>query len=303
VLFIKNEVIADFIYTMDMNAMAKTDSRKGARRLADVPEVVLADLAAGRCETVNLMEWLATDMAGLAQVVSLEADSEGLAHSLREASGRIGGLGVTQRLSVMGNAIARAAPVGGQSYSELMCHRSDIVRQWACYAANDVSLSMGLAERLSATIPFAKDRNMSVRETAWMAFRPHLTLALEEGLRLLAPLTLDDDGNVRRFAVEVTRPRSVWGSHIDQLKRAPQLALPLLVNVRSDPARYVQLAVGNWLNDASKTRPEWVENICAEWAEDGGRHAIFITRRGLRTLIRQKVKAECSASGRRGELL
>ena len=91
-----------------------------------------------------------------------------------------------------------------------------------------------------------------------MAFRPHLAQSLDAGLELLEPLSQCENANVRRFAVEVTRPRSVWGAHLDQLKWQPGQAMGLLESTRADPSRYVRLAVGNWLNDASKTRPEWV---------------------------------------------
>jgi 3-methyladenine DNA glycosylase AlkC len=129
---------------------------------------------------------------------------------------------------------------------------------------------------------------MSVREAAWMAFRPYLQFELGGAIKLLEKTAGKADPRLRRFAVEVTRPRSVWGAHIEALKREPEIATVILERVKSDPSRYVQLAAGNWLNDASKTRPEWVLEICDRWGRVPNKHTLRIVKRGLRTLSRDE---------------
>jgi 3-methyladenine DNA glycosylase AlkC len=252
--------------------------------MSDVPPAVLQALAAGEIETVNLMEWLAADMASLARKVGAEIGG-GAGTALADASADMMGAGVTDRLRAGGRAIAKAA-WGTPAFARLARHKSDLVRQWACYGVNDSSLSLSLDDRLRETLPFAADSNMSVRETAWMAFRPHLAEYFEEALPLLEELALHADANIRRFAVEVTRPRSVWGAHLPVLKCDPERAVRLLDRVKEDPSRYVKLAVGNWLNDASKSRPDWVVRTCRRWDDVENPHTRFMTKRGLRTLAR-----------------
>jgi 3-methyladenine DNA glycosylase AlkC len=267
-------------------------TRKGARRLSDVPRPVLQALAAGTIETVNLMEWLAADTAALARCISEQVRSVSLRGALRDAANEVDHLPITARLVCLGRAIAGAtSDMQCEDFRFLASHPSDLVRQWTCYAVNSIQVRLPLAERLRLTLPYAADRNMTVRETAWMAFRPYILLCVEEAIPLLEPATRDPNAFVRRFAIEATRPRSVWGSHCEHLKRRPQEALPLLENVRQDEARYVQLAVGNWLNDASKSRPEWVVEICERWSVKGSPHTAAITRRGLRTLARRQTQA------------
>jgi 3-methyladenine DNA glycosylase AlkC len=266
-----------------------------------VPRDVLTQLADGTTESVNLMEWLAADMPALARKLAAEVAIPDLSRALIAAAGAMSGVGVTERLKIAGHALAGHASPGSGPYEMLSRHKSDLVRQWVCYAANDSSLIIPLDRRLEATLRFAADGNMSVREAAWMAFRPHLARQINVALPLVALLASDADPNVRRFAVEVTRPRSVWGCHLQALKHRPGRALGLLEQVRDDPSRYVQLAVGNWLNDASKSRPDWVLELSERWSRSASAHTKFILRRGLRTISR--VSAADRASDQRNVLV
>ena len=145
--------------------------------------------------------------------------------------------------------------------------------------------SLTLDARLEAARRFAADRNGSVRECAWDSFRPYLANELSRGLKLLEPWVEDLDPNIRRCAVEGTRPRGVWTAHIEALKRDPELGLAILEPVRSDPSRYVQRAVANWLNDASKSRPDWTLSVCKRWTEGSAtKETAWIVHHALRTL-------------------
>lgn len=224
----------------------------------------------------------------LATTVAKEAPSLTLKRALRSAAQEARSLSILKRLTVFGCATSSAIQRFEEpAFQWVAQHRSDIVRQWAAYAVNDPTRSMPLPMRLNLTLPFAADPHMSVRECAWMAFRPYLAAALSEGLKLLEPVSRSYDANLRRFAVEVSRPRSVWGTHIASLKREPAQALALLENVLQDESKYVRLSVGNWLNDASKTRPDWVRAICDRWSKNTNKYTEAIIRRGLRTLERR----------------
>ena len=265
--------------------------RKGAVRRAAIPPDVLLALNEGREETITLVEWLAIDMPTLLRTILGHVGLDDLRASLGEQADALSGLGVTERLRRIGAALFAATRDRADRaaiFERLARHPSDMVRAWAAFAlAADTAPS--LADRLAATRRFAADRSVAVRECAWDSFRPYVAADLETGLRLLEPWVHDGDPTIHRCAVEGTRPRGVWTRHIPELVESPDLGMPLLEPVRSDPSRYVQNAVANWLNDASKSRPDWVRAVCERWTlESPTPETAWTVNRALRTLQKRK---------------
>lgn len=264
--------------------------RKGARKREDIPAEVLQGLNDGWLSTVNLTEWLAVDMATLLRAVLNQMSLDDLVGELGPIADSVAAQGVMQRVEHIGRAlyvVCHEREDGPELLQTFASHPADVVRNWATFALV-AAPSRSLADRLMIVRSFAADTHFGVRECAWMAVRPALMAELETGLALLQPWVVDTDPNVRRFAIEGTRPRGVWCTHIPVLKERPELGLPLLESVRADPIRYVQLSVANWLNDASKSAPDWVQAVCERWQhESPTKETKWITNHALRTLRKQ----------------
>ena len=279
---------------MSTARLERLRARRGASRRADVPADVQRALDRGEIESLTLSEWLAIDHGKLANAAIRDAGLQAVAAPLRRAVRDLAGQGITARMRSTGAAFfeALAALPGArarkQAYRRLATHPSDMVRAWAAYS-HTADPALDLAARLEAARPFAADGGISVRECAWDSFRPHLAAELPRGLALLAAWVRDPDPNVRRCAVEGTRPRGVWTQHLDALKADPEPGLVLLEPLHADPSRYVQNAVANWLNDASKTQPAWTRRVCSRWMKNSQSPATaYIVRRALRTLRKQE---------------
>jgi 3-methyladenine DNA glycosylase AlkC len=254
------------------------EPRKGSVRIADIPPAVLARLNAGELETATLAESLALDFATLLAAAVPDVPPAAV-FRVREAAGT---LGVVKRMELVGGVLLDH--LGLAKLPRAAEHPADTVRGWACYVVGRAP-GLPLAERLRLIRPLAADPHFGVREWAWMAVRPHLAADISAAVRELTPWTADPAPAVRRFAVESTRPRGVWCGHIAALKDDPEIGLPLLDPLRVDPAKYVQDSVANWLNDAGKSRPDWVRAVCERWRKSSpGAETARICRRAERSL-------------------
>ena len=239
-------------------------------------------LPEGLREHLFRVEEVATELAMLHGVEVERARVAALAHDLARA---ITGEELLLRAQQLGLAIH---PV--EERVPILLHGSDMVRAWACLMlTSDKTLS--LSDRLQATHQFASDRSVAVRECAWDSFRPYLLADLSHSFNLLESWVRSPDPDIRRCAVEATRPRGGWTTHIEALTQDPEPGLRLLELVRSDPSRYVQRSVGNWLNDASKTRPDRVRVVCTRWtSESPSKETHWIVNWALRTPRKNEVR-------------
>lgn len=264
----------------------KETKRKGSKTIQSIPPALLQQLNQGEIETANLVEWLAIDVAVLVQSLLQQSNKLQYLDAVLHALDALQKPTITLRNATIGQVLLKQATLvkDKELFAYLSQHPSDMARCWATYMIG-CNPALSPEEQLQAIQIFAADLHFGVRETAWMAVRPTISANLTLSLQLLESWTLNADANIRRFATESTRPRGVWCAHIDALKETPALALPLLENLRNDPAKYVQDSVGNWLNDASKTQPEFVRAICTRWQEESPtKPTLYICKKALRTI-------------------
>jgi len=250
------------------------------RTIKSITPERLAALNSGQAEVANLVEGLAINIPMLIQTVFPQA--------LIDPA--ISQLGITARMQHY--AASLYEQYGFTAFDTLKNQRSDTLRGIACYFP--ALHGQSITQQLAAIQPLADDAHFGVREWAWMAVRPTVATNLKEALIILPMWTKHASENIRRFAIEILRPRGVWCSHLHALRQEPWRAEHLLELVKNDPAKYVQLSAGNWLNDASKDQPAWTLNLCEQWQEEPGYSAATqkIIARGLRTLKKMAQAAQ-----------
>jgi 3-methyladenine DNA glycosylase AlkC len=260
--------------------------RKGARSIKDIAPDIMQQLNGGKIESANLVEWLAIDQKILLETVLFEWERAAYLSPILTAINGLKKPTITTINEAIGVGILHqiTANKDTELLQKMTLHPADAVRCWATYIVGKNPILL-IDEMLKNIQPFAADTHFGVREIAWMAVRPFMTKNLTETLKILSTWTSSENENIRRFASESTRPRGVWCAHIDVLKENPALALPILEPLKSDKSKYVQDSVGNWLNDASKTKADFVYDICEKWAKTSPtKETNYIIKKALRTL-------------------
>lgn len=263
--------------------------RKGARSVKDIPREILIQLNNGEIETANLVEWLAVDQCYLLKNLLIQHDRLHYLDSILTAIAGLKKKTVNTVNEMIGVGLYKQTTNRNDlEFQQVISHHtSDLVRCWGTYMVGRNS-ELSVESMLQKIQAFAADSHFGVREIAWLAVRPVVSEHLDRSLVVLSEWATHEDENIRRFASEVTRPRGVWCTHIERLKENPELGLVILTPMKSDPSKYVQDSVGNWLNDASKTKPDFVRNLCAEWEKEiPTKETAYIVKKALRTIIKQ----------------
>ena len=263
-------------------------NRKGARKAEDIPEEVLKLLNEGKIETANLTEWLAIDHSILIKNVFPEI---GISNNINRVV--LNSIQEQKKPSTMnsvkltGNLLFENLSNKNERqkiFKKLSSHKSDSIR---CYAPYLIVLNseLSLEDKLNRIKELVADKHFGVREVVWMSIRPEIDKQLIESISILSKWTENEDENIRRFTTESTRPRGVWCKHIEKLKEKPELALPILEKLKADKSKYVQDSLGNWLNDASKSKPDFVIELCKKWAKESpNKETGKIIKRARRTI-------------------
>ena len=257
-------------------------NRKGARSLEDLNPEVIDYLNKGLVETRNLMEWLATDQLALLKLVLKDlgkeawyTDFEIAVNSQKKptANSNTKAIGLTLGILTEDKSI----------YTTLKAHTSDLVRCWACWAES--THHDAISSLIKAMKPYAADTHFGVREVVIFATKERMIENLDTAINILSKWTGDKDENIRRFAVESLRPVGVWTKKIQTFQEHPEKGISLLEPLKSDASKYVRDSVGNWLNDASKSQPDWVKSICSKWEKESStKETAYTIKKGLRTI-------------------
>jgi 3-methyladenine DNA glycosylase AlkC len=198
-----------------------------------------------------------------------------------------------QALELRGLPFLEQLRLGGRLLFESYGERSwtsgqdetDTVRAWRAFAVG-AAPGLPLRDRLSVVHGFATDEHFAVREWAWLSVRPHVCDEPFLALDLLRPTGRWKNPRWRRFVSEVTRPRSVWGRHIPELKATPERAEVLVGRLLTDENRAVVVAATNWLNDVCTTHHAWVVKLCQQAPRLQRPDTDWLLRRATRRVTR-----------------
>ncbi len=260
--------------------------RKGAARVNEVPKNVLKLLNQGKIETKNLCETLAVNQVLLYKntLKELKIDKKEYRDLFKKSDAKIMTLLRQGALAFFQIEKKEATNKNRGILLKASKHQSDIIRSYAAFATVHFPAN-SFTKRAKLVEPFAADLHVSVKECAWMSLRPFIVKDFKKALPTLKKWAMHKDANIRRCAIEATRPRGVWCEHFELLKQKPELAESLIQIVHNDESRYVQNSVANWLNDSSKHKPKFVKKIVKKWGKLGNsKQTAYIIKRASRSM-------------------
>ena len=122
--------------------------------------------------------------------------------------------------------------------------------------------------------------------SAEFAVRPFIINHEERMMAQMYAWSKGDNEHHRRLSSEGCRPALPWGQALVKYKKDPTPILPILEELKADPAIYVRKSVANNLNDISKTHPDLVAKIAKDWyGKDDNTN--WIVKHGCRTLLKK----------------
>lgn len=101
--------------------------------------------------------------------------------------------------------------------------------------------------------------------SAEFAVRPFLLRYPDRMAAQMLDWSRHESPMLRRLSSEGFRPRLPWGMGVPALKKDPAPILPVLENLKNDPAETVRRSTANNLNDISKDHPELALSIARRW--------------------------------------
>jgi 3-methyladenine DNA glycosylase AlkC len=128
------------------------------------------------------------------------------------------------------------------------------------------------------------------RITRWtsaeFAIRPFIQKYPERMLQQMMLWSKHPSPMVRRLSCEGFRPRLPWGMGVPMLKKDPTPLLPMLENLKNDPAETVRRSVANHLNDISKDHPALALQMAERW-QGQQPETDWVVRHALRGLLKK----------------
>jgi 3-methyladenine DNA glycosylase AlkC len=267
-------------------------NRKGPRSRRDVLPEALDYLNKGLIETKNLSEWLVVDFAVLVENVFQVLGIEHLSDDLIKLIKKHPDPKTTKIGKLVGEYLIENLENPFEVEKKLRNIPSDLARGWGCKIIGWTD-NLKLLDRFEMIEFYATDPHFGVREEAWAAMRNEIEANLEESIEILAKWSDSENENKRRFASEATRPRGVWTKYLKELVAEPWRAISILEPLRADDSKYVRDSVGNWLNDAGKSHPDWVRSVCEDWQKKSkSKETDYIVRRAMRNLCLKEIEQD-----------
>jgi 3-methyladenine DNA glycosylase AlkC len=236
----------------------------------------------------------------LASILRSVAPHESDWAEVRAAAAALGPLGLSDRARAVRDALLRDLPGGYTRLASVVrvaLDRSDL-SGWMVWPVTEAVAATATADAAHFEDGLGLLAALTPRLTGEFALRTFLIGDLDRTLATALTWTGHPDEAVRRLASEGTRPKLPWARQVPALTARPEVTVPILDRLYTDPSEVVRRSVANHLNDISRIDPRTAVATASRWASDA---APALIRHAMRTLVKQGDPAALALVGFRGE--
>jgi len=211
--------------------------------------------------------------------------------ALREAEGTILEKNLRQRVDLVRDAVL--ADIRGD-FADLQHVITRALKQqsftgWMIWPVTEAVSTRALASGSVHDFDAGMDllAQLTSRLSSEFAVRELLNARPERALARMTEWAADDDEHVRRLATEGSRAHLPWARKVAWLIEHPQATRAILDATYRDSSEYVRRSAANHLNDLSRVDAAVVTEIATGWAAAPDANTTWVTRHGLRTLLKR----------------
>lgn len=138
---------------------------------------------------------------------------------------------------------------------------------------------------------------LTPRLSSEFAIRDLLNARPERALATMTEWATDENEHVRRLATEGSRAYLPWARKVAWLVEHPRATRAILDATYRDSSEYVRRSTANHLNDLSRVDASVVTEIATGWTAAPDANTAWVTRHGLRTLLKRADPSALSLVG------
>ncbi|WP_234021398.1 DNA alkylation repair protein [Streptomyces sp. 142MFCol3.1] len=212
--------------------------------------------------------------------------------SLRETDQRLGSLKLRERADLLTNALLMDVPGDYGDLARVVRAAKDgtpVFGGWLIWPVTSAIATKAVAERSDDAFDDAMAilAGLTGRLTSELALRTLLRHNLDRALGIIEEWTGSPDPDVRRLAVEGTRPYLPRALRVPELITLPGATVAVLDALYGDESEYVRRSVADHLHDVSRDHADLAVTTARRWLAAPAPTTGRLVRHGLRSLVKR----------------
>lgn len=211
--------------------------------------------------------------------------------ALKKAQGALADQRLRDRVSMVRDAVLDDVPAGFDNMQSVITAALELpgFAGWMIWPVTEAVSASALASATTHDFDsgMALLARLTPRLSSEFAIRDMLNARPERAVDQMTSWVTNENEHVRRLATEGSRAYLPWARKVAWLIDHPRATGAILDAAYRDPSEYVRRSTANHLNDLSRVDAAAATDAARRWAAQPDSNTAWVTRHGLRTLIKR----------------